>query len=74
MDAIRIYDELSNIPVIVIATNGSRTERTIFLATGANDFLTKPITPSQLHHCLYEFIRFNSGTRRYPRVRLNQRA
>jgi len=63
----------AGLPVIVIATNGNRSERTVCLATGANDFLTKPITPSQLHHSLHEFIRFESGARRYPRIQLNQK-
>ncbi|PLY07730.1 MAG: hypothetical protein C0624_03500 [Desulfuromonas sp.] len=73
LHSLRKQAHLSRIPVIVIATNGSRAERTIFLATGANDFLSKPLPPSQLHQSLHEFVRFETGTRRYPRIRLNQR-
>jgi len=62
---------VDQLPIIVIATQGSQSDRTAFLAGGANTFLTKPITAAQLHQSLHGFIRFENGVRRYPRVRLN---
>lgn len=71
LHALRKNVQFSKIPVIVIATHGSQSDRTAFLASGANDFLSKPVTPAQLHRSLHEFIRIHGSTRRYPRVRLN---
>lgn len=63
----------ANMPVIIVATHDNQSDRLACLSAGAREFLTKPFTPGQLHNCLREFIRFDSGTRRYPRISLNHR-
>ena len=49
---IKSDERLRNIPVIVISTEAADDDRTRALNLGANDYLPKPFTSSQLQHII----------------------
>lgn len=45
---IRSNENLKNIPIVVITTEGAQEDRARALALGANDYITKPIQPNKI--------------------------
>jgi two-component system chemotaxis response regulator CheY len=48
IQAIRAQESLAGLPIVVVTTESARAERDRALATGANEYLTKPIQSNQV--------------------------
>ncbi len=53
-----------DIPVIALTAHALATDRSKCLAAGMNDYLTKPISPTQLHQCLVRALPATHGQTR----------
>ena len=48
-DLLRQIRELSNIPVLILSANDNQQEKVSLLLNGADDFISKPFNPDEIH-------------------------
>ncbi len=53
---VRKNQQYKNIPLVIISTEGTETDRRKGISLGANEYLVKPFKPEELHNIIKKYI------------------
>ncbi len=67
---IRMEEEFSNIPIIILTAKGEETDRVLGLELGADDYVTKPFSPRELVARVKAVLRRGTATKGTKKIKI----